>query len=286
MSSSQNDRCTLPHQPIAAVIADIDGTLVDSHKQLTPRAIRAVAALDAAGIAFSLASSRPPVGFGPLVQALGLRAPLAAFNGGTLVQPNLRTVLRSCPMPAQQAQRALDMLAQRGIDAWLFSRGEWCLTRPDGPYIDLERRTIGAEPRVLSRFDDLSSVDKLVGVSADFEALARAEHEMQDALSPHLTVARSQQYYLDITDPAANKGEAVRGLSQALGIATARIAVLGDMRNDVPMFKAAGFAIAMGQAEPFVREAAHCVTASNDDEGFAKAIEQWILPNAAPRNSD
>ncbi|WP_235837985.1 Cof-type HAD-IIB family hydrolase [Chitinasiproducens palmae] len=258
------------------MISDIDGTLLTPDKQVTARAVAAVQALRDAGIVFTLASSRPPVGLAGLVKQLHLDAPLAAFNGGTLVAPDLRTVLHARHIAPELAKQALRALDAHGHHAWVFARGEWRVTDPSGPYIDLESRTIGTGPTVVARFDDLDAVDKIVGVSRDFEALARSEASLRTRFGSTLNVARSQKYYLDLTDPAANKGEAVHGLARQLNLPCSRIAVLGDMANDVPMFEAAGLSVAMGQAAPDVQAAADDVTAANDDDGFAKAIERWL----------
>jgi hydroxymethylpyrimidine pyrophosphatase-like HAD family hydrolase len=98
------------------------------------------------------------------------------------------------------------------------------------------------------------------------------------------TVVRSQAYYLDITHPLANKGDGLSALANALDMSTDGIAVIGDGRNDITMFVRSAFSVAMGNASADVKANATCVTASNEDEGFAKAIEQLVLPRAAPRS--
>ena len=92
-------------------------------------------------------------------------------------------------------------------------------------------------------------------------------------------IARSQRYYLDITHPLANKGEALRAIARHLGLPTQKMAVIGDGPNDVAMFEAAGLSIAMGNADPDVQAAADHVTGSNNDEGFAQAMA-WLLPSS------
>jgi hydroxymethylpyrimidine pyrophosphatase-like HAD family hydrolase len=89
--------------------------------------------------------------------------------------------------------------------------------------------------------------------------------------------ARSQPHYLDITHPKANKGEVISVLSEMLHVPTANIATIGDMPNDVSMFKRSGVSIAMGNASPDVQQAARFVTSSNKDEGFALAMERFVL---------
>ena len=118
---------------------------------------------------------------------------------------------------------------------------------------------------------------KIVGVSDDHDLVRRCEAAAQDRFARLASAARSQPYYLDITHLSANKGAVVDYLSRHLGIAASEIATIGDMPNDILMFHKSGFAIAMGNGGPEVQEAADAVTASCDDEGFAKAVEQFIL---------
>ena len=120
---------------------------------------------------------------------------------------------------------------------------------------------------------------KIVGVSDDHDLVARCEKDAQDALGAKASAVRSQPYYLDITRPAANKGTVVKTLSKLLSVPTSAIATIGDMPNDVLMFRKSGLSIAMGNASPEVQAKADLVTDSYDNEGFAKAIERFILPH-------
>jgi HAD superfamily hydrolase (TIGR01484 family) len=118
---------------------------------------------------------------------------------------------------------------------------------------------------------------KIVGSSKDFDGLARCAVAMREALGSQASVARSQSYYLDVTAPNVDKGTFLSSLSRRLSIEPAAIAVLGDMENDLAMFRKAGLAIAMGNASSEVSREAHHVTSSNAEDGFAQAIERYIL---------
>jgi hydroxymethylpyrimidine pyrophosphatase-like HAD family hydrolase len=124
-------------------------------------------------------------------------------------------------------------------------------------------------------------VVKIVGISDDLPAVALCETEMQIWGGPRLSADRSQPYYLDVTHPRANKGEVVLMLSQLLAIPPEQIATIGDMANDMPMFRRSGVSIAMGNASPEVQQAATYVTSSNEEEGFANAMEQFVLRTTA-----
>ena len=137
-------------------------------------------------------------------------------------------------------------------------------------------------PTVVRDFDDLlGNAVKIVGVSDDLEAVARCEADARDQVGDRVSASRSQPYYLDVTHPQANKGSVVRRLSEMLGVPTAEIATIGDSANDVLMFALSGLSIAMGNASPDVQRAARRVTASNEQEGFAQAVERYILSEHA-----
>ena len=261
----------------SAVISDVDGTLVTDDKILTPRAQAAAAALRANGIIFSIISSRPPRGLRMLLKPLGITTPVGCFNGGVLAGPDL-TVIAEHLLAPDAARRALDVLDARGAQVWIFSGQEWLLRQPDGPYVELEQRTVGFRPTMVEDFGSaLDSAAKIVGVSTDFELLAGCERDLRSSLVDQAAVVRSQSYYLDITHPLANKGAALSELAELLGVPLAEIAAIGDGGNDVAMFARSGLSIAMGNAGPAVQRAADFVTDSNRDDGFAHAIERFIL---------
>jgi Cof subfamily protein (haloacid dehalogenase superfamily) len=275
--TSPSDGLEVP-PAIRLVISDIDGTLVTPDKTLTPAALAAVERLDKAGIGFSMISARPPRGMQALAAALKVRLPFAAFNGGSLVAPDFR-LIAAHRLPPSVARTALALLADRQVDAWVFADDAWRLRDPDGSNVEREMRAVGFAPTVVSGFEDvLTRIDKIVGVSDDYERLAVVETEMQALLGATVNAERSQPYYLDITPPDADKGHGVRAICEHTGVPLANTAVVGDMSNDVAMFRVAGLAIAMGQAPDAVRAAARLTTAANTADGFAKAVNRFILP--------
>jgi len=259
-------------------VSDIDGTLVTPDKTLTPRAREAAAALAVAGIPFTVVSSRPVRGMAQVVSELGVTLPFAAFNGGSLAAPG-GAVIAAHRLGAEAARAALDLLSRRGVDVWVFADDQWMLRDPRGENVPLERRTVGFDPLVVTGFEAvIDRVDKLVAVSNDRLALDGAEQALRAALAGSANIERSQPYYVDVTHPLANKGEAVKALAARVGADLARTVVIGDMTNDIAMFKVAGFAIAMGQAPANVKAAAAAVTGSNLDDGFANAVQTWVIP--------
>lgn len=262
---------------VRLVIADVDGTLVTQEKVLTARAIEAVNRLRDAGIAFAITSGRPPLGMKMLIEPLGLTEPIAAFNGGVFVHPDLSVMTQSF-VPADAAAKAIGTIENHGLDCWLYTDHDWLIHNADAPHVAREQWTVKFPPKVVQDFGGyLQRVAKIVGVSDDHDLVARCEADVQRECGAHVSAARSQPYYLDVTHPDANKGHVVEVLAQALSVPPAQIATMGDMPNDVLMFKKSGLSIAMGNASPEVQQQATVVTATNEEEGFAKAIENYIL---------
>jgi Cof subfamily protein (haloacid dehalogenase superfamily) len=265
---------------ISLVISDVDGTLVTPDKQLTPASVRAAQRLDERGIGFTVVTARPPAGLRMLVAPLSLRLPMGAFSGSAIVEPDL-AVIEEHIIPEPAARRGAAMLAEAGADVWLYTPEGWLVRNPHDHYIPKEKRTILEDPVVVPDFNPFfARVFKVAGSSRDFGLLAECETAIRDAVGDQAFVARSQSYYLDITPPGRDKGTFLDALSRRLAIPPAAIAVLGDMTNDLAMFRKAGLSIAMGNASAEVKANATFATAANTDDGFAKAIDEYVLGDA------
>jgi Cof subfamily protein (haloacid dehalogenase superfamily) len=267
-------------QKIAAVLADVDGTLVTKEKVLTPRAIRAVKRLQEMGVLFAITSGRPPRGMRMLVEPLGMKVPMAAFNGGIVILPDM-TVVDERAVPADVAPAVIETIRAHGLYVWIYRSTEWYVTDPKAPHAERESRTVQFPPTVVESYDPyLDRAVKIVGVSDDHDLVARCEAAVQQQFGAQVSAARSQPHYLDVTHPTANKGVVIERLSTYFKVPLEQIATLGDQLNDVLMFKRSGLSIAMGNASEEVQNQATYVTDSHEDEGFAKAIEGFILPRA------
>ena len=262
---------------IRLVVADVDGTLLTPDKVLTPRATAAVHAVIEAGIAFTITSGRPPLGMRVLIDALPLKHPISAFNGGLFVRPDL-SIMRARRIPFQVVPPVIDTLTRGGLDVWIYTDTDWRVRSRHGPHVDREEWTVKFPPTVVPAFSDAPDrVIKIVGVSDDAEMMARCAERVSRLFGQQVSAALSQPYYLDVTHPQANKGEVVSILSTLLAIPTEHIATIGDMPNDVLMFERSGTSIAMANATRDVQRAATFVTSSNTEEGFAHAVERFIL---------
>jgi len=278
--------------PIKLLLADVDGTLVTREKVLTPRAIASVQALAAAGIAFAITSGRPPRGMQMLVEPLSLTTPIAAFNGGLFVRPDL-SVIEKRVLQHEVVEPVIAIIKAHKLDVWIYRGIDWFVPERHGPHVDREEWTVKFPPTVVPDFTGkMDDVAKIVGVSDDLEAVAKCEEAVRREFaravqskqsSPpgqpasQVSAARSQPYYVDVTHPNANKGAVVLALSKMLAIPVEQIATIGDMPNDTTMFAQSAISIAMGQSSDEVKGAATHVTTSSEEEGFANAVDRYIL---------
>ena len=285
MPPNAGSKSPMPENPIRLLLADVDGTLVTPDKVLTQRTIEAVHALHAADVPFAITSGRPPRGMSMLVEPLELSTPIAAFNGGLIVDPDM-TVMEQKLVPESLVMPILTLMESYGLVTWIYRGADWYVRDLKGPHVDREAATVQFQPIVGESFDGLSDrVAKIVGVSDDHDAMARATEAARDQFCDHVTAAQSQPYYLDVTHPEANKGGVVKYLSSRFGIPTPQIATIGDMPNDVLMFAHSGLSIAMGNASSEVQRAARMVTTTNQDEGFANAVQRFVLQQAGRGSS-
>ncbi len=266
---------------IALVVSDVDGTLLTKDKTLTEAAKSAVQRLHKAGIGFTITSSRPTLGMRFLIEPLAITLPIGAFNGSSIVDPQ-RGPIEQHLIPLPAVQRCLDILNQFGVDIWLFTNDLWLTRNGNGEYVPHEKLAIRADPTVVEDFAPyLASACKIVGASPDPVLLQRCEAAMQKALGTDANAIRSQSYYLDVTPPGCDKGTFVQTIAKRLGIATGAVATIGDMQNDLAMFRKSGLSFAMGNATDDVKKVATHVTTSNEDEGFAGAMEMILKGNEA-----
>ena len=279
VSLNQDSSRTSP--TIRLLLADVDGTLVTQAKVLTEAAITAVRELDEAGILFALTSGRPPKGMSMLIEPLNVRTPIAAFNGGLLVDRDM-SVIEQRTIPSKLVAPTIELLKSHKLDVWLYRGADWYVQDVKGPHVDREAQTVQFAPTLRADYDGLvDEIAKIVGVGDDHDVVAQAAAAARDRFGDHVSAACSQPYYVDVTHPLANKGAVVEYLSRRYEIPDEQIATIGDMPNDVLMFERSGLSIAMGNAGADVQQAARCVTGSNEQDGFAEAVRRLVLPGAA-----
>jgi hypothetical protein len=227
------------------------------------------------GISFTVASSRPPRGLTQFAEALGLSEPFAAFNGAVIQRADGETLVKHV-IPRAVGERIVKTGERFGVETWVYCDHEWHVARRT-PFVEREERTIGFAAVVEANIRELLDNAAKLTLVGDPALVAEAELVVLAEVGSEVSATKSKPRFLDITDARAHKGTVVTQLSEVLGISIENIAVIGDGLNDILMFERAGLSIAMGQAGEAVRAAADVVTAANTEEGFARAMEKFIL---------
>jgi len=267
-----------PAEAIRLVVSDVDGTLVRDDKSLPEVNRDAILGLAAEGVATTLISARPPSGMLALGATLHLPGPFAAFNGGTLFDPD-GTIRFAHRLEAADAAAVLRLIGRPGVTLWVYADGAWFVGALDVRHVPRERLAAAVEPVIRTDFTGLDGrIDKIVAVSDDHELLRQLEGQARSMIGDRATIARSQLHYLDITHRLANKGDGITALAQAFEVELGEVAAFGDMANDLPMFARAGLSVAMGQAPDCVRTAATATVTTNDEGGVAEAIARFVRP--------
>jgi Cof subfamily protein (haloacid dehalogenase superfamily) len=267
---------------IRLMLADVDGSLVTQDKVLTDRAIDAVHRLNDAGILFAVTSGRPPRGMSMLIEPLALTTPISAFNGGLIVDDQMQT-LEQRAVQKQVVGSVIELLTSYGLDVWVYQGADWLLLNDKGPHVDREAWTVKFSPKVVTSYEGITeSVSKVTGVTDDRDKMDQATKAARAKFGHCASVAQSQPYYLDVTNPEANKGAVVKFLASKFQLASEEIATIGDMPNDILMFAHSKTSIAMGNAAADVQRAARFVTTSNEFEGFANAVDRFVIHSAGP----
>jgi hydroxymethylpyrimidine pyrophosphatase-like HAD family hydrolase len=264
---------------VRVLLARVEESVLTGGGVLTPATRRAAGRLRDADIALALTSARPPRGLRPLVETLGITAPVCGFDGGMLVRRDL-SVLGQHVLGAAVAAAVIASMERHGLDVWVYQGDLWLVRRPDAAHVAQEAATVGFAPERVERWDGRAhEAVEIAGLSDDAAALARCEADLE-ALRAVASVARSRPRAIVVTHPRANTGELVRTLAAILGIPRGAVAAIGHAPSDVPMFRECGLAIAMGQGPATVQRRARFVTRSDESDGFAFAVDAWIVPNA------
>lgn len=262
---------------IRLFVSDVDGTLLNTFKKLSPATIKAVRDLRAAGIQFSLVSQRPLQGLRKLLKELQIQGACAALNGGVVVDQSF-SVVSEKNIRAALIQGIVGMIERYELVPWIYTLSAWYVPQPDAPHVWHESKTLGFLP---TRFEDLGEISepviKISGIGDDYRAVSECEDQLRHQLGAQLSISRPLSNHLDISHLEANKGVAVTSIAAMLGIPLDEVATAGDGENDIPMFRVSKISIAMGQAPPEVHRAASDTTTSNGQDGLAWAIHDLII---------
>lgn len=256
---------------------DLDGTLLNAAKQLTPRTIAAVRALAAEGTLCVLASGRMyRDSMQPQVAALGLDAPVIAYNGA-MVLGGAGEIWYERPVGIADAQPVLDFARETGRHVNLY-HGDVMYCRRPCAWSDLYTRRVGAQPVFREDLFDwfrARATTKII-VFDEPPVVEALFAQWRERVADRLYVTISDPEYLEFMDPQATKGNALRALCDRLGLAVADTVAFGDSTNDLPLLSAAGVAYAMANSRPTVLATCPRVAPHHDEDGVAQVIEDWL----------
>lgn len=280
-----------PAQPIKLLALDIDGTLLDPHRHITPRTLTAIQAAQEAGVVITLATGRRYRNTGPIASKLGIDIPLILCDGALIIEHPQGQILHTLPLQADIAQQAADIMIQHDVQPvihHIYSGIEETWTGPqyfDTPWLKLY---LNAIPQNLKRLP----FERLCADQPDpLRVVAFISEEKIDELLPEITALPCASYTLErgnyecaelvAMHQDCSKAHGVQTLASLLGLDMEQVMAIGDSINDCDMLQAVGWGVAMGQATEEIKAYAQAITASNAEDGVALAIERYILQTAA-----
>ena len=263
---------------IRLLLSDVDGTLVPHDKVLTPATLQAVQHLRDAGILFALTSSRPPRGLHMYLEPLALTTPIAAFNGGMIVDTQ-NNVLEEHTIDDDVVPVIIGVLDDHDVPVWVYRGQEWYVRDANGAHVQHEAEVCQFQPLTVANFDGVSDgVAKIVGATDDVDALTKARDGDRDCRS-----ARASRRRIPSRTTWTSR---IPTPTRARSSTTSRNASISRVTPSPPSATRTttcrcsndpGLSIAMGNAEDDVKASASEVTSSNEDDGFAHAVENFIL---------
>lgn len=256
------------------VFCDIDGTLLDSHKQLLPSSIKAVQQLCKNNILFVPISARMPKAIVPITDQMNIKTPIISYNGGLILSEDNKT-LYSRYIPIQFASDILEKISSRWPEAAVnyYADDNWYVEDISADAIQTEMKNTGTtaiEKKFTSLLNDNVIPYKIMCI-VEPSICEEMEKELSKAY-PELSVIRSAPYLLEIVDKSVTKGNAVNIFMSLYNILPEQAIAFGDNYNDTGMLTEVGFSVVMGNAPQDVKKLASKVTSSNDDDGIYNAL--------------
>jgi Cof subfamily protein (haloacid dehalogenase superfamily) len=260
------------------VAFDLDGTLIGRDVALSARVVEAVGRMRAAGIAGCIVTGRMYRATIPFVRQLGFDAPVVCYQGAAIIDPSSDEVLQHSAIPNDVVRELIGLTETDGMHLQLYRNDEYfCEER--NAYSELYASLAGVQPVVLPSLREafaFSESTKAVIVS-DAAGAERYARRLAQTFGARAYVTRSLPEFVEVLNPAVDKGDALRFVAGRLGVALEETVAIGDSWNDAPMIEAAGFGIAMGSAPAELVDASNAVVADVAHDGVAEAIDRYVL---------
>ena len=263
------------------LVLDIDGTLTNSQKQITPRTKRALMKAQEHGVKLAIASGRPTCGVLPFAKELELEkygGYILSFNGAKVINCATGDVIFDQLLPVELLPEIYDLSQKNKVNILTYQDDTVITETPDDPYIAIEARINGIEIRPVASFKEhvCFPVTKCL-MLGDGDYLAKVEEIVRAQLGDRLNIFRSEPYFLEIMPQNIDKAYSLGELLKKLGLSKDEMIACGDGFNDKSMLHFAGLGVAMANAQDAVKKVADYITLSNDDDGIAKVVEKFIF---------
>ena len=276
MNSNKINQGTAKHFPFRAIALDLDGTLTNHDKVVTPRTRQALLKAQEQGAIIILASGRPTYGIVPVAECLELEKRggyILSYNGGNIVNAKTGEKLFSQFLP-DAVIPILYKYAREHRYALLGYAGNEIITEmPEDPYVKEESRINKMNIRKVDNLlDALEPHPTKLLMTGDPTDMIKAEEELVEILGEKMDIFRSAPFFLELVPKGIDKAQSLLRLLSKINLTPADLMAFGDGYNDLSMLKLAGVGVAMANAAPEVRADADYVTLSNEEDGVAEAL--------------
>lgn len=260
---------------------DLDGTLTNQDKIITPRTKAALRKAAERGVCIVLASGRPTVGIGPLARELNLDkfgGCILSYNGGKIIDCQTGQMLVQHAFPPDLIEPVCTFCRYWNVVPLTYDAHGIVTEIPDNPYVQEEARICKIPARKVENLpaEVTYPINKLL-LTGDPADMPHVEELMQQEFAGKLSIYRSQPFFIETMPLGIEKSASLQILLRAKGLTAANLMACGDGWNDLPMLKFAGLGVAMGNAQPEVKAAADYITADNEHDGVGLAVEKFIL---------
>lgn len=262
------------------LVLDIDGTLVNSKKEITPKTLQSLLDIQKEGHIVALASGRPYPGMEDYAKELCLDqfgGYALSFNGGRIVNCATRETVFEKAIPKKYASIIYRYAVEKGIGMVTYQDGYVITGTPVDEYMEYEARLnklIIHQVEDFEAYVDFDMVKCLLTAEPDKAAVC--EQELKELLGDELNVFRSEPYFIEITIKGVDKAESLAGLLASIGLRREDSICCGDGFNDLTMVKYGGVGVAMGNAQQVVKDNADYITASCDEDGLVEVVEKFV----------
>ena len=268
------------------IVLDLDGTLTNRDKVITPRTKQSLMEAQKQGIKVVLASGRPAYGVVPLAQELELEnygGYILSFNGGMIMDCCTRKVIFKQELPVEANRRIVELAKKEQVDILTYQDTQILTNNPENRYAKLESRINHLKLKQVDNLEEYLDfpVPKFLMLD-DGDYLALVEARVKAELGKNFSVYRSDPFFLEILPRNIDKAQSLAQLLKLLGMEREEMIACGDGYNDLSMIKFAGLGVAMENAVRPVRSAADYVTFSNNDDGVAHVVEKFCFGSEIP----